>query len=166
MDLEPTTKRLCHLDSTLCIICNKKLGKGKDLASIVKSPTQDGLKMLLDACDIRRDDVHDRLMPFKQDILENTISVSYHKSCRSSYVSKSNLKHIPTSYDCDASQAMSSSSSEHTLHEGRDATSAFNIRRDCFICGKVWKKGHEKLTQVMTGTGQSTKEKVLTAAIA
>ena len=168
MDLQPTAKRLRHLDSTLCIICNKSLGKGKESANIVKSPTQDGLKVLFEACEIRKDDVHDRLLPFKDDILQNHMHVSYHKSCRLSYVSKSNLKHVPAKHDCDDSQSQPTCSSSSTAgaRSGKDITSAFNIRRDCFICGKVWKKGHEKLTNVVTGTGQSTRDKVLSAATA
>lgn len=41
---------------------------------------------------------------------------------------------------------------------------SFNIRQECFICGKLSRRG-EKLTQITTGTGEGTRQKVLSAAL-
>ena len=41
-------------------------------------------------------------------------------------------------------------------------TTLFNIQRDCFICGKASTRP-EHLTAIMTGTGKSTRDKVLHA---
>ena len=45
----------------------------------------------------------------------------------------------------------------------REDTQLFNIREHCFICGCPGSRSHE-LTQICTGTGSSTREKVLKAA--
>ena len=76
-------------------MCNKQLlGRGKDAANIVQNPTGDGHKVLFSPTELHKDDVYDRLLPFKDDILGGKVYVSHHKSCCSGYVSKSNLKHV------------------------------------------------------------------------
>ena len=62
---------------------------------------------------------------------------------------------------------MSTSSPNEAISSrlSRDQASGFNIRQECFICSKSWKKG-DKLTLIVTGTGENTRQKVLSAAIA
>jgi len=176
MDLEPAIKRPRRLlDPNVCVVCNEKLNTGNatDTTIIVKHPTEDGLKVLFQACDLRKDDVHERLFPFREDILQRKINVSYHKACRSGYVSKSNLRHVssneveaPTASVPSCSTASGNLSGQRTR---RDETSTFNIRQNCFICGmsqKILNRQREKLTQITTGTGESTREKVVKAATA
>ena len=46
----------------------------------------------------------------------------------------------------------------------RTETSTFNIRTDCFICGTSNTR-KEKLTNVTTGTGASTRERIIAACL-
>ena len=63
----------------------------------------------------------------------------------------------------DSEKPSSFSTSKSVLRISRDDTATFSIRQDCFICGKMSKRG-EKLTQITTGTGDGTRNKVLSAA--
>ena len=72
---------------------------------------------------------------------------------------KSNLKYI----GADGEKPSSFSTSKSVCRISRDNTATFSIRQDCFICGKMSKRG-EKLTQITTGTGDGTRNKVLSAA--
>ena len=169
MEVEPPPKKSkLHPPNTgECIFCLCKLDGRK---SQVK--TTEGLQTILNACEIRKDHVCVRLLPFKTDLLSGTVAIACHRACRAAYTSTTNLKHVEnTSSSCTVTVTEPvtppPTPESHTkAKQTRDETSSFNIRQDCFICGKS-RKGSargEKLTQVVTGTGQSTREKVLSAA--
>jgi hypothetical protein len=158
MDLQPPLKRFKGQGN--CIFCDRTLPeKGID---IVRNPTVDGLKVIFEAADIRKDVVYYSISPLMGDILSGAVSVAYHKSCHSSYTSTTNLKYVQcgvlSNYTSNVSNSIGSNP-----HLSRRETTTFNVRCDCFICGKEWKRG-EKLIQISKGTGQSTREKVLHAA--
>ena len=56
-----------------------------------------------------------------------------------------------------------STSSPSLRQSSRSHSSNFNIRTQCFVCGKGDKKS-EKLTPITTGSGKSTRQRVLEAA--
>ena len=139
MDLgikEHPRKRLKFLDPNHCLICSKTLDLNKPEHLVLK-PTKEGLRTILSASEIRKDDVFHGLQQCTDELLSGELCIPYHKSCRSSYTSKSNLKHVDTVI-------------QSTSHNDIECTSAgpsrssrdenFNIRRDCFLCGKAYKR--------------------------
>ena len=158
---EPSPKRHC---SSQCIICLKKL-----TGHIVKSPSETGLLSLIHACEVRGDDVAKRILPIKDQILARDYPISFHKACRSTYASKSNLKYAekaPGSATEGTSDSISNTDETPArLTRGLLASSQFDIRSQCFICGKSSQRS-EKLTKVVTGSGDTTRQKVLRAASA
>jgi hypothetical protein len=153
---EPPPKRHC---SSKCIICLKKL-----TGPVVKNPSETGLLSLFQACEVRGDDVAQRILPIKDQILAREYPVSFHKACRGTYTSKSNLKYAGNVSEA-ATGCSSNSDPPARLTRGLSSSSKFNIRSQCFICGSSSKRA-EKLTQVVTGSGKTTREKVLKAASA
>ena len=165
MDLEENpVKRKKVIDENQCVICEKSLAKDSVKSPIVKTPSKEGLKSILDAADIRKDDLYDLLWPVKDDILSLKQKTSFHKNCRTNYTSKRNLESVQRSQEILLSSEKKSQ--ESTLASRRlsiASTSGFNIREQCFICGEREKKMN-KLTQISTGTGETTRSKVLAAA--
>uniref|UniRef100_UPI00358F875D uncharacterized protein n=1 Tax=Myxine glutinosa TaxID=7769 RepID=UPI00358F875D len=158
MDLEPPVVKRRKIDTDHCIICFKPLNPKKQ--EVVTNPTFNGLSAIFKASQIRKDDVYESIWPLQQDILSLDLKVSFHKLCRAKYTSKSN---ISTSNPSESDQQpCTSAATEHT-RISRNETAGFDIRNNCFICGKS-STSRNKLTPVSTGTGQSTREKVLAAA--
>ena len=81
-------KRKKVTDENQCVICKKSLAKESVKNPIVKNPSKEGLKSILDAADIRKDDLYDLLWPVKDDILSLKQKVLFHKNCRANYTSK------------------------------------------------------------------------------
>ena len=163
MDLseQPPPKKRRTQDN-LCILCKKRLNVGSDRRNVVLQPKREGLQTLLDASERRRDNVYDAIFPVREDILSGEIKIAFHKNCRASYTSQQNLNSVKN----ESPQPSTSTVSEEapgSRRLSRAETSAFNIRRDCFVCGKVYKRG-EKLTPITTGTGESTRQHMLSAA--
>lgn len=98
MNLEPPAKRPrpTKLNSDTCVLCNKPLptGKGSDYKTVVRNPTIAGLNALFDAAEKRKDEVYDRMFTLKEEMFSANIQVAFHKSCRASYTSKSNLQYL------------------------------------------------------------------------
>jgi len=158
---EPPPKRHC---ASQCIICLKKL-----TGDVVKNPSPRGLQTLIDACEIWNDDTANGILPIEDKILSGEYPVSFHKTCRGTYTSKFNLKYAEKKKaeditDKEAEERSSSSDPVPVrLTRGQSASSQFNIRSSCFVCGSSsFRK--EKLTPVTFGTGESTRKKVLKAA--
>lgn len=156
-DIPP--KRPRSLNTNLCILCSKHL----EHKIYVKNPSISGIKRILECCDLRKDEVYDNIWKYRDEILSSKIKVSFHKDCRAKYTSKSNLKHVSTSSESSVkTSALSASGDSTSRRDGREASSSFEIRNDCFICGKS--KWNENVTSISTGTGLSTQVKVLDAA--
>lgn len=158
MDLEAPLVKRRKIDTDHCIICFKPLNTKKE--DIIKNPTFNGLNAIFKASQIRKDDVYESIWPLQQDILSLDLKVSFHKSCRAKYTSKSNLA---TFHPDDSDQQSCTSAATEPTRVSRNETAGFDIRNNCFICGKP-NSVRNKLTPVSTGTGQSTREKVLSAA--
>ena len=161
MDLDPLAVKRRKVDEKHCIICFQPLRPNED---ITQKPTKAGLLKIIDTCKLRKDDVFEALQPLEKEILEKQIKVSYHNSWRSAYTTKSN---IPRSLLTEPAQKPSTSgtSTKGTAHKriSRTETSEFKIRKQCFICGSSSEKD-EDLTPISTDTGETTREKVLSAA--
>ncbi len=149
------------IKSTNCVICNKLLSWEK----AIKDPTQQDIRTLLDAAQLRQDDVYERLLPNHDDILNGSIRIAFHKSCRSSYTAKHNVQLAVRKRKTEASPSTNHNpdSDPHNKRYLRVDTPDSHIRIQCFICGSSYKR-NEKLTQISTGTGSSTREHVLKAA--
>jgi len=160
---EPQTKRRRSLDIAHCVICSDLL-QGSNQGPAVKNPTVEGLRSVLNAAELRQDDIYQQIWPHREDILTLQFKVSYHKSCRAQYTSKTNVSRQTEKSESPAPSASSSQPRRLT----REDTSSFNIREQCFICGSSEKrkpdKSREKLTPISTDTGKSTRSKVIEAA--
>lgn len=162
MDIQPPAKkqRTASLDSNKCALCQKPLDfKGRH-QDFTRNPTSDGLKTLFAALEIRKDEASQRLLPFKEDILLGKVKIAFHRTCRATITSKHNLK-SSSEVDNEETNNQTSSSIPRLT---REENAGFRIRQDCFICGRSKKKG-EKLTPISTGTGESTRQKVMSAAM-
>lgn len=163
MDLSehpPLKKRRTQED--VCIICNNRLDVKADRRNIVLQPKRDGLQTLLNASEKRKDSVYDVIFPMREDILSGVTKIAFHKNCRASYTSLQNLNFVKNESP-QSSTFAASVEAEGSRRLNRAATLTFDIKRDCFVCGKVYKRG-QKLTPVSTGTGQSTRQHMLSAA--
>lgn len=147
----------------VCVICCKVLD---DSAPFVKNPTTLGVKAIICAAELRQDGVHERLSGIKDEILNGSVTVRYHTKCRASYTSASNLKYVQNEPSTSSPVAATSDSQDGASQKRlrRSDTSAFNIRTDCFICGSSNTR-KEKLTKVSTGTGSSTRQRIIEAAL-
>lgn len=160
MSDEPPEKRPCLLDKSKCVICFKSLGISKGRLQVIKNPTIDGITTILNVARARNDDVYAALSPCEDDLKSGALNISFHKSCRASYTSSSNNY----MYKQDERVAIVSRSGEYVSRTcSRVESSSFNIRKQCFICGSDSER-KQTLTHIQTGTGQSTREKVLCAA--
>ena len=101
---------------------------------------------------------------FQENILSHSIRL-----VRGTYTSKSNLKYAEKKKaeditDKEAEERSSCSDPVPVrLTRGQSTSSQFNIRSSCFVCGSSSVR-KEKLTPVTSGTGESTRKKVLKAA--
>ncbi|XP_014680008.1 PREDICTED: uncharacterized protein LOC106819957 [Priapulus caudatus] len=159
---EPPEKRRRKLSDDNCVICRRALDTD---SPFVKNPTLDGIKAVIHAAEIRQDDVHERLAVLKYDILNQNVTVRYHTKCRARYTTASNLKYlqnVPASATVGTAASDIAESGPTRLR--RTETSTFNIRTACFICGTSNTK-KEKLTNITTGTGASTHDRIIAASL-
>ena len=146
--------------SERCVICNKLLSEEK----AVLHPTEQGISTLLDAAEIRQDAIHERISKSRNGIMDGTVKIAFHKSCRASYTAKHNLQLASRKKQSNPSTSTTEKENIDPLRRClRAYTPEFCIRTQCFICGSSYKR-HEKLTPISTGTGNSTREHVLKAA--
>lgn len=81
--------KVASLDWSLCMFCQKTKHKGTKV--LINVTTFDAAKVIRSAADARGDDV---MIHNIRDVDLIAIEAKYHSICRSSYVSKSNLKHF------------------------------------------------------------------------
>ena len=93
---EPPEKKQKTLYSNTCIVCFGLLKKQQKSKPFVNNPKYEGLKVILDAANERKDELHDYFSPHREDILTKVVFVTYHVSCRASYTSKTNIKQPDT----------------------------------------------------------------------
>ena len=89
MDLKAPSAKRRKVSADHCIKCFKTLNHKKE--PVVKNPNSEGLNAILKTSELKKDDVYETLWPLQHDILNFTLKVAFHKSCRAKYTSKSNL---------------------------------------------------------------------------
>lgn len=114
---------------TNCIICDQPL-EGKKSKPLVKNPTLDGIKTILNAAQQKDDDVLQKLSPHKDNILAGELKVSFHTACRKLYT----LHVKPVQSAAESKTASQSSASKARL--SRKDTSCFTIQRNFYM----WEK--------------------------
>ena len=139
MSLPPPQKKR-KMQSTLCIICNDHLHVEAARDNIVLNPTDKGIHSLLTASEKRKDTVYDTIFPIREGILSGEIKIVFHKSCRATYTSKHNLNFVKNKSP-EPSTSKGSDMAENSRILSQADTSAFDIKRDCFVCDKPNKRG-------------------------
>lgn len=131
-----------------CILCGKSIDGLKD-ESVVHKPTKQGLQTICSAAEKRRDSFGIQILERKHAILDGTLKVKFHKTCRKTYTSNMNIASATTSKTDDLNQEIVCSQTT------RSNTGSFDIRSMCLICNKTGprkiKQKKEKLTSVQTG---------------
>ena len=133
-----------------CIICRKSKG------IFVNNPTEAGIKKVIEVAKQRNDKVHSIISRHLRDDGSLEIDIHFHSSCRAIYTCKRNV--LKAIVETPITEIPNELPTRTRINE-----EVFQIRRDCFICSKVFKK-REKLTLICTGSGQTTHDKVLRAA--
>ena len=158
---EPPAKKTKNSYENCGIFCETSLTMSKPDDPVVGNPTKQGLKTIFHAAELCQDDVFDRFPPIWDDILKEDIKIWLHKKCRTIHATKRNIVYAQRSTTVSGDQTERPSCLSRLR---RLDTSKFNVRSDCFICGKSY-KWKEKLAPISTGKGESTRKRVLDAAI-
>ena len=148
----PQSKRLKTPGANNCLICDKSLFNCTP-CDFVKFPTKQGILSIFKASEVYRDDVYERILAKKDDILGKKFPVFFHNSCRSSYTSSTNLlrfkeKSVVCSVGSNIpSTSLATQQATYTRSHSSN-TSDFSIRTHCIICGNIrkLKKAKESLT--------------------
>ncbi len=84
---------------------------------------------------MRQDAIHERLSQSRDGIMDITIKIAFHKSCRASYTARHNV-HL-ASWQKESEPLPSTTQTVNTDPPtcSRADTPEFNIRTQCFICG-------------------------------
>ena len=130
-------KRKRRIYENYCVICDKSLNKENSKNPIVRNVTKEGLKLILNTADIRKDKVYDLLWPVKDDMLSLKQKGLFHRNCRVNCISKHSIESIKRNQEIFLNSEKESQ--ESSLASGRlrrASTSSFNIHAQCFICGK------------------------------
>ena len=93
MDLiqEPPKKRRPKSSNDNCVMCHLPLNAD---CLFVKTPTLEGLKAIIHAAEICKDDIYEQLSEVRHDVLNQTVTIRYHTKCRAWYTSTSILKYV------------------------------------------------------------------------
>ncbi|CAG9760430.1 unnamed protein product [Ceutorhynchus assimilis] len=145
-----------------CILCGKSIDGLQD-ESVVHKPTKQGLQTICSAAEKRQDTFGIRILEKKYAILDGTLKVKFHKTCRKTYTSNMKFASATTSETDDLLNQATACSKTTRSHTG-----SFDIRSMCLICNKTGprkiKQKKEKLTSVQTGSGKNTFKKIIEAA--
>lgn len=148
-----------RIKSCNCVICDRPLSD----EPATKNPTERGIRTLLDVAQVRQDTVHERLSSSRDDILAGNVQIAFHRSCRASYTTKRNVQLVAGQGDS-GPKPSTSQGADSCKRLKRTDTQHFNIRNQCFVCAKSYRR-NEKLTPISTGTGASTHDCMLRAAV-
>lgn len=127
--------RLDLFDLKKCIFCNKAFSDSDRAVS----PLLTKLDSLFTACTKRQDEVARKLLENKTQILCQEVSFSYHRDCRSTYVSPAHLSRLDSHFDESQSSFSSfdaSGGDSQSFSFLRSSGQEFDWKNNCFICGK------------------------------
>lgn len=122
-----------------CIICAKPVNDRDK--SVVQNPRIQGMLSIINSAEKRNDDCGRKILAKRNDILNGTIKVKYHVSCRQSYTSEQNMTAVTSKTKI----------TFKTKSQTRSTKDPFNIRTMCFICNKSGTRKKQNLIQVQTG---------------
>ncbi|CAG9762726.1 unnamed protein product [Ceutorhynchus assimilis] len=138
----------------VCILCCKTLTAE---SPCVKKPTRQGYATIFSAAEKRKDAISLQILSRREEINANPERFKYHISCRKSFCSKNNIDKVVNVNNPNITKVFPSSS-------GRSGKK-FDIKSDCLICGKSGTYRKKNLISISTGTGSSTREKILKSAV-
>lgn len=126
-----------------CLICGETVDKDDKL--VIQNPRLQGLKTIISASEKRQDMCAQKILQYKESILNGKMKVKFHIGCRQSYTSVQNLRY--------ASQITEefNNNNNASSSQARSNKPGFNIRTMCLICGKSGKKGKKPLISIQTG---------------
>ena len=152
-------KRKCGVDASNCFICKKK---GTNL----QKPADAGKTSFINALTVRERcggynliNINE-IIDYEQKSFKSSYEdqVRWHKECYSTYVSKSNLKHIRQEDNHDSELTSSSANNESMLTTS--ATPAIDLKKKCMFCDKTNYKGNKILIQLEYETFWKTLDKI------
>lgn len=143
-----------------CIICLGQNGPLSDDEKVLKI-TDRGLATLKHACQERRDDVAERLLPILEQTDKN-FQIHFHSKCRRDYTNSKNIASVNKRQS--ESQSGDGEPPKKSKRLSRETTSSFSWDDHCFICGEVEKR--DKPLSKVNMRPLQVRERVLNAAVA
>lgn len=134
--------RIAVFDISICIFCKANYTEINPSCS----PNLKKLASLFNACETRNDNVSTEFLQHKEAILKGEVAITYHRNCRSTYVSshhiRRNLK-ADTDTFLDDIRSEITNTSDSVFRRSQTQTS-FNWKTNCFICGQKCDDKHRK----------------------
>lgn len=166
VDEPPAKWRRLQLGAdNFCLFCLETLTRKVDRKKcqhqrkdVIWNPKIAGLQTILSAAEKRKDQVYERIWPNRYEILSGTKTVVFHKACRASYTSTHNIDFVVK-----GEEPPPPVSPDEPPRLRRADTAKFKIGRDCFVCGKAYKR-RAILTPISTGDGEKTRQRMLDAS--
>ena len=152
-------KRKCGANASNCFICKKK-------GTNMRKPGNAGKTSFINALTVRERcggynliDLNE-IIDYEQKSFKSPYEdqVRWHKECYSTYVSKSNLKHIRQEDNHDSELTSSSANNESMLT--RSAIPAIDLKKKCMFCDKTNYKGNKTLIRIEYETFWKTLDKI------
>ena len=123
------------------------------------SPDVSRLESLFAACIERNDDVGNKLISYKSDIINCKVTIRYHRNCRSTYTSSHHMKRVPKTHVPISNPSSSTNSGDgpSRCYTRSCVAATFDCKQNCFICGDVCSAKHRS-TWSMVESAISTKD--------
>jgi len=113
-----------------CVLCGA-LFLAKNPAS---TPDLTKIQSLIAACSERKDEVGLRLLAKQSSILDGSVTILYHRHCRSTYTSKLHLKRNADK-QVKTGETQSSSCEYNRMTRSSLHLNTFDWKKNCFHCG-------------------------------
>ena len=122
-----------YFDVRLCVICSHPF----DEKNPAVSPDNTKLGSLFGACEATQDATGQKLLRHKNEILDGSSSIRYHRNRRATYTSSYHIKRATESVRIKTATSQSSDSSDVGMAtcftRSKSMTPTFNWKSDCFI---------------------------------
>ena len=113
-----------------CVLCGAPFS-AKDPAT---TPDLTKIHSLFAACSERKDEVGLRLLAKQSSIHDGSVTIRYHRHCRSTYTSKLHLKRNADK-QVKTGETQSSSSEYNRTTRSSLPLNTFDWKKNCFLCG-------------------------------
>ena len=123
------------------------------------SPDVSRLESLFAACIERNDDVGNKLISYKSDIINCKVTIRYHRNRCSTYTSSHHMKRVPKTHVPISNPSSSTNSGDgpSRCYTRSCVAATFDWKQNCFICGDVCSAKHRS-TWSMVESAISTKD--------